>query len=170
MTKATKVLEANLKGLNYPEIERALAKTAPQILIELLDSKSTKIGGSAAGLLKGSQAYHLLISSILENRITTKLGKIRATNTLFSVGRRYPEALKAHLVFLNDQNREVADNALLGLVFWGDKRVIPLIKERGKRAKSATDAKEFERACDALEKADPASFSPNFADDAGTWK
>ncbi len=170
MTKATKALELKLRGLNYPEIERALAKTEPQILIELLDSKSIKIGDSAAGLLRGSQAHRLLLSSILEKRITTKFGKFRAKSILFSTGRRYPEALKAYLVFLNDRNDEIADNALLALVFWGDKRVIPSIKERAKAIKSAEDAKEFERACDALEKSDPASFNPHFKDDSGIWK
>lgn len=170
MTKATKALEQKLRGLNYPEIERSLRRTKPQMLIEMLDSKFIKIGDSAAGLLRGGQAYHLLISAIVEGRITTRIGKIRANNTLFRSGRRYPEALNAYLAFLNDRNDEIAYEALLALVFWGDKRVIPSIKQRATSIKSAADEEEFERACGALGRSDPAIFNPHFTDYKGIWK
>jgi hypothetical protein len=167
--KTIQNLEANLKGLNYPEIERLLAALEPNVLIQLLDSNSVKIGDSAAGLIMGADAYRLLISYILDKKIRTKVGKIRAKNVLFSVGRRYPEALEAYLTFLNDANDGVAHNALLALVFWGDKDVIPKIKERRKSLKSPEDAKEFERACVALENSDPESFDPYFFDYQGIW-
>lgn len=169
MSKATRALEASLKGLNYPEIERVLANAEAAVLIELLDSTSIKIGDSAAGLIRGKEACRLLISSILEKRITTKFGKIRANNTLFGTGRRYADALKAYLTLLEDPNDEIADNALLALVFWGDKGVIPAIKARAKSVKSTEHAMEFARACDALEKCDPASFNPHFRVAAGIW-
>lgn len=170
MTNVAKAVEKNLKGLNYPGIESALANVEPEILIELLDSKSIKIGDSAAGLIKGSHTYRVLISSVLENRITTKLGKIRAKSILFRTGRQYPKALEVYLSLLNDSNDEIAYDSLLGLVFWGDKRALPLIKERAKCLKSREDAKEFERACDALERSDPASFKLHFNDVASIWQ
>lgn len=170
MTEATRLLESRLKVSNYPETEQALSKTTPLTLIELLDSKSIKVGDCAAMMIKGDERYRLLISSILEGRITTKLGKIRADNMLFRTGRHYPDALKAYLWFLADPNDEIAYNALLALVFWGDKKVIPVIKERMKRVKSPEDKKDFIRACEALEKSDPQSFNPHFTDVDGIWE
>ena len=84
-------------------------------------------------------------------------------------GRRYPEALKAYLTLLKECNDEVADNALLAIVFWGDKQVIPSIRARRMSVKSAQDAKAFDLACEALEKSNPAIFSPHFMDDKGIW-
>ncbi len=169
MTEVTKTIESRLKKLSGLEIAQALANAEPQVLVGLLDSKSIKVGDCAATMIKGSVAYRRLISSVLEGQITTKLGKIRANNMLFSTGRQYPDALKAYMRFLNDPNDEIAYESLLGLVFWGDKQVIPAIKERAKRVKSAEDVREFGRACDALEKSDPKTFNPHFTDSGGVW-
>jgi hypothetical protein len=170
-TKATsKHLETKLKGKSYPEIERALAMASHEVLIGLLDSRSIKIGDSAADLLTRKRQHPLLISTTLANRLATKLGKIRATNILFGSGRKYPEALKAYFALLKDRNDEVADNALLGLVYWGNREAIPAIKERQKTVKTAEAARRFDVACEALEKNDPKIFSPHFVDDAGIWK
>lgn len=169
MTEVTKAIESRLKKLSGLEIEQALANAEPQVLIGLLDSKSIKVGDCAATMIKGSNAYRRLISSMLQGQITTKLGKIRANNMLFSTGRKYPDALKAYLTLLNDPNDEVADNALLALVLWGDKQVLPAIRERAKRIKSAEDVGEFVRACDALGRSDPKAFNPHFTDDRGIW-
>jgi len=170
MTRATKAVEESLKGLDNPEIERRLAKAENQTLVELLDSKSIKVGDSAAVLLMRKKSYPLLISAALEGKVTTKVGKIRTKNILFGTGRRYPEAHKVYLLFLNDQSDEIAHNSLLALVFWGDKQAIPIIQERGKQVKLPEDAREFDRACVALQNSDPTSFNPHFADDTETWK
>jgi hypothetical protein len=168
--QTAKVIEGRLKGLSYPEIEKALGNVIPQMLVQLLDSKSIKVGDSAAGILTREQVHSLVIPAILEREITTKLGKLRATNILFSLGRQYPEAMTAYLALLEDKNDGAARNVLLALVMWRDVRVIPLIKARQAKVKSVKDAEAFQRACEAIEKSEPSIFSPYFSDDSGIWK
>jgi hypothetical protein len=168
--QTAKVLEEKLKRLGYREIAEGLANTGAEILLHLLDSKSTKVGNTAADFLAKKRGHPLLISAIMEDKIRTKLGKIRASNILFGLGRKNPEALDAHLKLLRDKNVEVADNALLALVAWGDCRVIPAIKERQATVKSVEDAKEFQLACEAIEKSNLAIFSPHFSFSKDAWK
>jgi len=168
--QAAKFLEEKLKRLSYREIAEGLANTGAEILLQLLDSKSTKVGNTAADFLANKQGLPLVISAIMENKIETKLGKIRAKNILFGFGRKNPEALNAYLKLLQDQNDEIAYNSLLALVVWGDRRVIPAIKERQATVKSVEDAKKFQLACEAIEKSNLAIFSPHVSFSRDAWK
>jgi hypothetical protein len=170
LSKTARNIETELRGLDYSQIWQALKRVSVETLIQLLDSRSIRIGDSAAGLLSTDQAVSDLISAVRNNQISTQLGKIRASNVLSIFGRRFPEALEAYLVLLRDRNDEAAANTLLQLVFWGDKRVIPLIEERKKTIKSPDVIKDFERAVQALGKSDTFIFSPCFRDADGIWK
>ena len=130
MTSNTKAYESSLKGKNYSELEKALSKVSTNALIELLDSASIKIGDTATSRLMRESAYPQLINAGLEGKITTRLGKIRTINALFSAGRKYPKAKIVYLRLLADKSDEIASCALFNLVFWGDRSIISIVKER----------------------------------------
>jgi len=165
-----RLVEDRLKRKAYAEIEKALGDFDDELLIQLLDAKSVKVGDSAAYALSDRQSYPFVIASVLARRFATKVGKLRASNILFRAGRNYPEALAAHLELLKDSNDEVSDNSLLALVHWGDRTVIKNIHERKKNVKTERLRKQFELACKALEAHDPKSFDPNFCDAKGIWR
>jgi hypothetical protein len=163
------ILESNVRNLSYADIARALAKETSDELLRLLDCRSVKIGDSAADLLGQKRAAPLIAAAVLQKAIKTKIGKIRACNILSSFGRRYPEAKSAYVALLSDANADVVSNALLGLVLWGDKQMIPLIEELQKSAKSEEAANHFNRAREALEKSNPNIFAPYLIDAMGIW-
>ena len=164
-----KLLEEKLKKLGYRQIAEGLKDIGVDILLQLLDCRSIKIGNTAADFLSRKGANSLVISAITKNEIKTKIGKIRAQSILFGFGREKPEAMAAYLQLLQDRNDEVAYNSLLALVAWGDGRVIPAIKERQATVKSKEDAKGFLLACEAIEKSDMSIFSPHFSIDKNVW-
>ena len=71
--QAAKVIEEKLKRLSYREIAEKLSGAKPQTLVQLLDSKSIKIGDTAADFLGRKRLHSLIIIAILEKKITSKL-------------------------------------------------------------------------------------------------
>lgn len=172
MTKEElKKLEEPLKGQSYESVQKALEPLTTDDLLQLLDSKSTRVGDTAASLLGSRKETSALIGALRTNRLTTARGKIRATNILKWFGRAVPDALKAYLHLLDDRSAEVMGNALFGIVFWRRRDLLPVLQEHLARAGSDPERREiFSRAIEALEADNPSLFSPGFQDGNNVWQ
>jgi hypothetical protein len=168
-------LAKSLCRLSYQEIETRIPELDldDDSLIELINSRSRKVAGTASQVLngRGKKARLALINAIFTSRMTHRDAKVIATNTLVFRGRECPEAVEAYLFMLDDKNEEVADNALFGIVFFQDKKyVVHLKRKRDARSKDSWLRGRLDKAIQALENQDPFIYSPNFQDGGDVWK
>jgi len=164
-------LEKCLMRKNYQAIDEALRSLSPSDLLSLLDSKSIKIGDTAASLLNRRKETALLIDALLNDRIRTALGRVRATNVLNWHGRAVPAATTAQIHCLDDRSDSVIRNALFGIVFLRRRDLIPKLKERLAVAERGSRRQlDFREAIKALEANDPLLFSPGFDDAGNVWR
>ena len=166
-----KELEKELAGKSYPEIEAVLPNLAYPDLLDLLDSRSIRIGNVATEILIARGQTDLVVEALLGSRIRTKLGRIRATNLLNRFGRGIPRATEAYLHLLGDRSADVVDCALFGLVFLLDKTNLSMIKDaRSKRKVGCATRHYFNEAITAIEKQDPFIYSSGYRDSNDVWK
>ena len=125
-----KALERRLARQSYQSIDDALGPLSSAEVLPLLDSKSIKVGDTAACILFRRKATRLLIGALLQNRLRTAVGRIRATNVLNWFGRAEPSATDACIHCLDDRSVDVLDNALFGIVFMRRRDLIPELKKR----------------------------------------
>ena len=166
-----KKLEERLKHQNYQVNDKELSPLASNDLLILLDSKSTKVGDTAAALLGRRTETGLVIDALLNNRIRTALGRVRATNILHWFGRSVPEAVEAHLHLLSDRSNDVLGNALFGIVFRRRRDLLPKLREHLAIASGDAAKQQILReAIEALEADNPALYSPGFHDANNIWR
>ena len=111
------------------------------------------------------------MDALLDGRIRTSLGRVRAINTLNCRGRAVKGAATAFLRVLGDRSVRVVDCALHGLVFLQDKANLPALKaEAPRRGQGGKGYAEIMKAIEALEREDPFLYSPSFEDSRGIWE
>ena len=158
-------MEVKLARLSYAEISERLKNRASFELLDLLDDRSIKVGDTAASLLSSREEREMVLSVILNDKLKTRKGKVRALNFLSQCGRQMPEAIQGFLHLVNDLHPDVVDCALFGIVFWNDPRNIDAVL-----AITNPRVQLFvEKALKALQCADPSIYSPSFFDQAGVW-
>jgi hypothetical protein len=166
-----KALEKRLARQSYKVIADELRPLSSGALLSLLDSKSIKIGDTAGDFLAGRDEAPLIVDAILNNRIRTALGKVRATNILNWFGRAVPEAVDAHLHLLNDRSNDVLGNALFGIVFWRRRDLLPKLREHlALVSDDAARQQTLREAIEALEADNPSLFSPGYHDANNIWR
>jgi hypothetical protein len=166
-----KELEDRVKHQGYEAIDQALRPLGSDDLLILLDSKSRKIGDTAAGLLDSRKETDRLIDALLNNRIRTALGRVRASNVLNWYGRAVPEATAVCVHLLNDRSNDVVDNALFGIVFMRRRDLLPKLREHLALAHGDQRRERYlTEAIKALEANDPSLFSPGFHDAKNVWR
>jgi hypothetical protein len=163
-------LEERLKRQTYSAIDTELSRLSADELLTFLDSKSIKVGDTAASLLGRRKETELLIDALLHNRVRTALGKVRATNILQSFGRAVPEAVEAYSHLLGDRSNGVVGNALFGIVFMRRRDLLPKLREcLALAARDTARQQKFRAAIEALEADNPSQFSPGFRDANNIW-
>lgn len=163
-------LEARVSRLEYPDIGRELNGLSDAALLELLNSRSIKVGDSAASILRSRGRTDAVVDAILSGKLRTKLGKIRGTYILHSFGRGCSRSVEAYLALLHDRSVEVVSDALFGLVFLQDERNTTHIQRaRAEVQPGGAVLEYFDRAVEALRKQDPFIFSPYFRDVGDVW-
>lgn len=139
---------------SYEKIQEYLEQKDSIELIDYLNSHSAKIAGTAIGVLIRRTDFRNVVNEILANDLLTdRLSKICFLNGVYVFGKKNPDAIKAALHFLHDKNKEVASQALFGIVFYNDPKYIPTVKEcRDTSCSPGTDAyHDFSLALRALE-------------------
>jgi hypothetical protein len=165
------LLERQLAGKSYPEIERALQNLKSAELLDLLDSRSVRIGDSAAELLVTRRQIDPVIDRLLASAIRTKLGRMRATTVLRRFGKSASRAVEAYRHLLDDRCIDVVSGALFGLVFWQDSNNLPMIETAKAKTEPGSPRRAlFNKAITALRKEDPFLYSSGFCDGADVWK
>lgn len=163
-------LEKKMSRRSYEDLNNEMGAFDDSVLLELLDSRSIKIGDTAADLLDRRGKTDAVIDAILAGHISTKVGKIRAMSALRSTGKSCARAREVFLALIHDKNRDVVDDALFGLVFLQDLRFIGAIRESiANEAESTEIDKRRLLAIEALEQRDPFLFSPHFHDAGDVW-
>lgn len=166
-------LAKDLCRLSYQAIEARVQNLDSDWLIELINSRSRKLGVTASQVLggRGKKANAALINAVLAGRMTHRDAKVVATNHLKALGRGCPKAVEAYLYMLDDRNEEVADNALFGIVFFLDKKYVPhLVQKRDARSKDSWLRGKLDKAIQALEEQNPFVFSPHVRFLKNVWK
>jgi hypothetical protein len=159
-----------LKNATYVEINRRLQQATNSQLIALLDSKSIRIGDSAAGVLGARKKHQLIIDAILAQQLKTSLGRLRASSSLLAFGKNVPRAVEAYSLLLDDRSRHVIDNALLGLVFMQEVDNIPAIEAAKIRAaERGKPVGQYDLAIRALKQDNPFIFAPWYGVQPGVW-
>jgi hypothetical protein len=163
--------ERRLARQSYQTIHRELGRLSSRELLVLLDSKSIKIGDTAAGLLHQRTETELLINALLSDHIRTPIGRVRATNVLSGFGRAIPEAVDAYVHSLDDRSEGVLSNALFGIVFMRRRDLLAALQERFAVARPGSARHQLLRkAIEALRANDPSLYSPGFHDAANVWR
>ncbi len=166
-----KALESRLVRLSYEVIGGELRTLSSGDLLDLLDSRSTKIGDTAAGFLASRGEAALLIGALLSDRIRTALGRVRAGNMLGCFGLSAPGAVMARVHMLADRSDDVVDTALFGIVLSRRKDLLPKLRDHLARLSPGTRRCDlFIEAIKALEANDPSLFSPDFFDIGNVWR
>lgn len=165
-----RAIEKELARKSYPEIEKELRPLCDDDLINLLDSRSTKIGDMAADLLSSRDRGELVAEMLLAERLRTQLGRIRGLAILRQRGKGVRGVLLVYLRLIHDRSRHVVEWALFGLAFLQDKSCIPEIeaaRDAGRAGSQATDA--FDLAIRALREEDPYIYLPDWHDRGNVW-
>ena len=163
--------DSKLPRMTYAQLAAELRRWSDEELLDALDSRSIKIGDTAADFLSMRNRHQQVREAVLSGRITTKLGKIRSTNILCELGKTWGPAKEVYLHLIWDKNAEVAGNAMFPLVFWQDKSVIPAIREAIEGAPPGSRIRgRFLTAIEALEKQDPFIYDDGFRDVGDVWK
>jgi len=163
-------LESELRRLSYAQIEIELSGINSSALLRLLDSTSVRVGDTAASILARRKETDAVVDAILTESASTKIGKIRAMFVLKQFGRKYPRVIDAYVKLLHDKNPDVVSSALFGLVFFQDKKIIPLLRQAmAQRDVGHATFDLFERAISAFENEDPFIYSPGFHDAGDVW-
>lgn len=164
-------LEKELTKKSYSEIDASLSTLDHPELLELLDSRSIRVGNSATEILVARHQADLVIDALLASTVRTKLGRLRATHLLSCFGRGVPRAASAYLWLLDDPSIDVISNALFGLVFLLDTQNLPILKTaRSKTLPGSPARRLFDNAIRALVKQDPFIYSSGFRDRTDVWK
>ncbi len=151
--------------LSYAKMNDALAGFPTEELVSLLDSPSIKVGDTASSWLSRRDALDPIYDALCDRRLRTKLGRIRALNTLLLPAREYPKSYDACLLLLHDRSREVACQALWGLCLWSDPACPPQLD----RIEHAPDRDLVALAIRAIHADNYRIYLPYF-DDCGRWK
>jgi hypothetical protein len=163
-------VEAEFRGKSCAELDPILSRLGVESLIALLDSRSARIGNTAAGILSRLGKLDAVIDAVLDGRVLARIGKIRVDFILASMGKKCGRATEVYLRFLQDNNGEVVHGALFSLAFLQDKRFIPEILAVKDAAPAESKIRHYcELAIEALEKENPFIFSPYFHDAGNVW-
>jgi hypothetical protein len=166
-------LAKELCRLSFQEIEARICDLDTDWLIELINSRSRKVGATASHVLRGrgKKAQVALVNAVLAGRMTHRDAKVVAMNHLKALGRDCPKAVEAYLYMLDDTNEEVADNALFGVVFFQDKKYAAhLLQKRDTLSKDSWLRGQLDKAIQALKKRNPFVYSPNVLFLKNVWK
>ena len=158
---------------SYEKIQEYMEQKDSIELIDYLNSHSAKIAGTAIGVLIRRTDFWNVVNEILTNNLLTdRLSKICFLNGVYVFGKKNPNTIKAALHFLYDKNKEVASQALFGIVFYNDPKYIPTVKEcRDTSCSPGTEAyHDFSLALRALEEGKPSLYSPYFYDVDKVWE
>ena len=168
---ARKALEDRLAHQGYQAIDKELSSLPSAELVDLLESKSRKIGDTVAEIMRRRKETALVLDALLHDRFHTAPGKARATYILMAFGRAIPEAINGYVHVLGDRSNGVVSNALFGIVFMRRNDLLPNLREHLAKAPTGSPRhKLFGEAIDALEANDPSIFSPGFADTGNVWR
>jgi len=159
----TNEITARLKGKSYQELKKEMSELSTEMLLDLLNNKSSKIGDTASSLLNQRRENERLAEAILQGKYTTKDGKVRAANTLLFV-KADSKAVDDALLFLTrDKNERSAGNALFALVALRRERVIPELEKMKETLGGSSRIKDkIELAIKALVARNPKIYSPNY--------
>lgn len=140
-------------------------------LIDQLDSKSRVSGDAAWGVLAvRPNGVSLVLDALRNHEISTRDGKVRALNLLYSEGLRLPEALEVYVSYLRDRSLVVAIQALSGVVRFRNRKYIPTVRELLSRVEGTKDEEYVRRGLVALEEGNPRLFQPRFLDQRNVWR
>jgi len=148
-----------LQGLTLPEY------------ILLLDNKSIKIGDTAASYLYSLDAISEIVEAILNSKVRTRLGRMRALYVLNCEGRKaLSQSTHAYLHLIHDRSLDVVYRALFGLVFSQNENVMDQIMAERSATENLKRRELFDRALLALKERSPHLFAPNFSDTNNVWE
>ena len=151
-----------VRSLGWVEAADALKDLPSNKLVELIDHRFSKVAGTATYLLRQRKQESLIVEALLNDRLHTRLGKMRGINTLTPLGMHCPEAIPAYEHMISDRAYDVVDCALFGIVFLGNTDSIPLIENRIRVVKNPKTVATLKLALRALTKDDPYLFSPGY--------
>lgn len=156
---------------SYGDVATAMKPLKNSELLELLDSKSIKVGDTATSMLSKRGLIDAAIDRLFDGNVRTKFGRLRVSFLVKQRGRACPRGADVFLHLLQDRTDDVVSNALFGLVFLQDKRHLGEIRRTMEGKEKGTRVYEwFSRAIEALEKEDPFIYSPYYRDAADVWK
>lgn len=157
-------IERKAKGLNYQQMDEVLRDLPNEVLLRLLDSRSIKVGDTAADILGRRNQSSILIDAILQGQIRTSVGRTRAKNTLAGWGASLPEAIPAYMKLLDDRSDEVVGGALHALLFFRYQPALKVIEAQLASVKPGTRRYEYlDKARRAFQAGDPFIYSPGYA-------
>jgi hypothetical protein len=163
--------EEALRRSSYAVIRKQLATATDETLVALLDSRSIKVGDTAADLLATRESLEIVTRALLQRSLRSRTAKIRAFGILRQFGKKATGAIEVYLAYLTDRSLDVVADALFGLVFWQDAQVTSAIRHA--MVSSAHDKERrrlFSKATEALESQNPFVFSPNYRDASNVWE
>lgn len=170
-SKEVETIERKLVKCTYGEIDAALEPYSSELLADLLDSKSVKIGDSAVSILSSRGYLPALIDALLSGQIRTALGRLRVLTTASSYGLTYPQSIHAYWHCLHDRSIDVLSQALFGIVFLRRYDLIERLAEV--KRTSIRDRKKkalFDKAIAALTAKDPSLYVVYYRDAANVWR
>ena len=131
-----------LAKLPEKEIEYYARGLAEYDLLDLLDSGFRKVVEVAAGELHKRGCVRLVAEVLLSHEIKTTPGKVAAFNICFAYGRGCPRIKDICLQYLHDSSSTIVVGALFGLVFLGEKDVIPALKTAAEHIRRPDDCRK----------------------------
>jgi len=170
MANEMRFIEVERKCLSYEELDAKMRGLEFPQLSSLLNSRTTKVGDTAASLLIERGICNELVDAMLNGCFTSKKGKIRALNVLNSFGCSCPRSHEGYKLFVLDRDADVVVSALFGLVFLQDLGNLTYIRQAMAKAEAGSTKIEFYNlAIQALKEGNPFIYSPHFHDRRDVW-
>lgn len=160
--------EQSVSKATYSIIKDQMVSLSSGELLHLLDSKSNKVGDTAAMFL-WRKSCDLLVDALLERKLRTAAGRLRATNILNWNGRACKRAIEAYLFCLDDRSFYVFCNGLFGIVFLRRTDLLEFLQNRHDSCDRIEWREQYALAIASMKAGDPYLYSPNFHDAAGVW-
>ena len=151
-----------LSRLSYAELGKTMTALTDDELVELLNSKSVKVGDTAASLLSTRNRIDVVLQGFARGQVTTRNGKMRV---VYIVGRKHNTnaAMDVLMTLVKDRVFDVADSALFAIVKVGGSTVRGKLAELQQSPDVIPSIRpRIERALKAIDENDPRVYSPNF--------
>jgi hypothetical protein len=152
----------DLKALKYDEAVSLVAELSDEDLLRLVDSPSIKLGDPACHFLAKRGKRDLVLKLVLEKKLKTRNGKVRAANFLGDWGRSWSEAFAGLMMLATDRNKDAVNTALLSVVLWRDKTAIPKLRVLYEERRNP----DYLKAINALEQNNHRFYAKYFAPDS----